>query len=142
LLRSVAGFCNLLHRLEQVALGTTHAVNAIVQRRGLRRVAVLRIGAPGTLAVPPCTGWPADLVAAIVGSEFVARGGVEIDGRALSLDADEIRRFGITPKIALLSHSSFGTGDTPTARKMRDDFLHAPLFSLWTLFEFCFTRAL
>ena len=35
------------------------------------------------------------------------------------LAAEEIRRFGITPKIALLSHSSFGTGDTPTARKMR-----------------------
>jgi malate dehydrogenase (oxaloacetate-decarboxylating)(NADP+) len=35
------------------------------------------------------------------------------------LAAEEIRRFGITPKIALLSHSSFGTADTPTARKMR-----------------------
>ena len=39
--------------VDRVALGTTHAINAIVQRRGLRRVAVLRIGAPGTLAVPP-----------------------------------------------------------------------------------------
>ncbi len=27
------------------------------------------------------------------------------------LAADEIRRFGITPKVALLSHSSFGTSD-------------------------------
>ena len=35
------------------------------------------------------------------------------------LAAEEIRRFGITPKIALLSHSSFGTANTPTARKMR-----------------------
>jgi malate dehydrogenase (oxaloacetate-decarboxylating)(NADP+) len=35
------------------------------------------------------------------------------------LAAEEIRRFGITPKVALLSHSSFGTADTPTARKMR-----------------------
>jgi malate dehydrogenase (oxaloacetate-decarboxylating)(NADP+) len=30
-----------------------------------------------------------------------------------------VRRFGILPKVALLSHSSFGTEDTPTARKMR-----------------------
>jgi malate dehydrogenase (oxaloacetate-decarboxylating)(NADP+) len=35
------------------------------------------------------------------------------------LAADEIRRFGILPKVALLSHSSFGTADTPTAIKMR-----------------------
>jgi len=35
------------------------------------------------------------------------------------LAAEEVRRFGMTPKVALLSHSSFGTGDTPTARKMR-----------------------
>ena len=36
------------------------------------------------------------------------------------LAAEEIRRFGITPKAALLSHSSFGTSDQPTARKMRE----------------------
>jgi malate dehydrogenase (oxaloacetate-decarboxylating)(NADP+) len=36
------------------------------------------------------------------------------------LAAEEVRRFGIEPKIALLSHSNFGTEDTPTARKMRE----------------------
>ena len=35
------------------------------------------------------------------------------------LSADEVRRFGLTPRAALLSHSSFGTDDTPTALKMR-----------------------
>jgi len=35
------------------------------------------------------------------------------------LAAEEIRRFGITPKAALLSHSSFGTSNQPTAVKMR-----------------------
>jgi malate dehydrogenase (oxaloacetate-decarboxylating)(NADP+) len=35
------------------------------------------------------------------------------------LAAEEIRRFGIVPRVALLSHSSFGTADTPTAAKMR-----------------------
>ena len=35
------------------------------------------------------------------------------------LAAEEIRRFGITPKVALLSHSSFGAATTPTAIKMR-----------------------
>ncbi|MCC6378260.1 MAG: NADP-dependent malic enzyme [Burkholderiales bacterium] len=36
-----------------------------------------------------------------------------------TLAADEVRRFGITPKVALLSHSSFGTSDHPSAVKMR-----------------------
>jgi malate dehydrogenase (oxaloacetate-decarboxylating)(NADP+) len=35
------------------------------------------------------------------------------------LAAEEVTRFGLTPKVALLSHSSFGTEDTPTALKMR-----------------------
>jgi malate dehydrogenase (oxaloacetate-decarboxylating)(NADP+) len=33
--------------------------------------------------------------------------------------AEEVRRFGIEPNIALLSHSKFGTSDAPSARKMR-----------------------
>jgi malate dehydrogenase (oxaloacetate-decarboxylating)(NADP+) len=36
------------------------------------------------------------------------------------LAAEEVRRFGIVPKVALLSHSNFGTSDAPSARKMRD----------------------
>ena len=35
------------------------------------------------------------------------------------LAAEEIRRFGITPKVAMLSHSSFGASDHPSAVKMR-----------------------
>jgi malate dehydrogenase (oxaloacetate-decarboxylating)(NADP+) len=35
------------------------------------------------------------------------------------LAVEEIRRFGIRPRVALLSHSSFGAADTPTAVKMR-----------------------
>ncbi|KMQ79879.1 NADP-dependent malic enzyme [Candidatus Burkholderia pumila] len=34
--------------------------------------------------------------------------------------AEEVRRFGIEPKIALLSHSNFGSSNAPTAQKMRD----------------------
>jgi malate dehydrogenase (oxaloacetate-decarboxylating)(NADP+) len=35
------------------------------------------------------------------------------------LAAEEIRRFGIAPKVALLSHSSFGSSEHPQARKMQ-----------------------
>jgi malate dehydrogenase (oxaloacetate-decarboxylating)(NADP+) len=34
--------------------------------------------------------------------------------------ADELRRFGIRPSVALLSHSNFGTSNRPSAVKMRD----------------------
>lgn len=33
--------------------------------------------------------------------------------------AEVVRNFGITPKVALVSHSNFGSEDTPSARKMR-----------------------
>ena len=36
------------------------------------------------------------------------------------LAAEEVRRFGLVPRIALLSHSSFGGADTRSARKMRE----------------------
>ncbi len=39
----------------------THCTNAIVERRGLGRVGILRLGAPATTAVPPLEGWPDDL---------------------------------------------------------------------------------
>ncbi|NCA87604.1 MAG: NADP-dependent malic enzyme [Gammaproteobacteria bacterium] len=35
-----------------------------------------------------------------------------------ALCADEVRRFGIEPKVALLSHSNFGSHQDPSARKM------------------------
>nr|WP_315261558.1 NADP-dependent malic enzyme [uncultured Duganella sp.] len=33
--------------------------------------------------------------------------------------AEEMRRFGLSPRAALLSHSNFGSSDSPSARKMR-----------------------
>ena len=36
------------------------------------------------------------------------------------LAAEEVRRFGLEPSVALLSHSSSGSSDAPSAQKMRD----------------------
>ena len=36
------------------------------------------------------------------------------------LAAEEVRRFGVTPSVALLSHSSFGSSDAASAAKMRE----------------------
>jgi N-methylhydantoinase A/oxoprolinase/acetone carboxylase beta subunit len=82
------------HRITHVMLGTTHATNAVLERRKLRRVAVARLGGPATHSIRPMFEWPKDLAAAVsVGAEIVD-GGIEFDGRDLSpLDTDALARF-------------------------------------------------
>lgn len=73
-------------------LGTTHATNAIIQRRGLGRVGAIRIAAPATTAVPPMEGWPEDIRSVIGEHTYIVRGGLEIDGRPIAdVYPDEIR---------------------------------------------------
>ncbi|MGW0805603.1 hydantoinase/oxoprolinase N-terminal domain-containing protein [Nonomuraea sp. NPDC002799] len=81
-------------RITRVMLGTTHATNAILERRNLGRVAVLRLGAPATTSVPPLSDWPDDLRAAVSAGEAIVRGGHYVDGREISPpDLDAVRRF-------------------------------------------------
>ncbi|GAA3680083.1 hydantoinase/oxoprolinase N-terminal domain-containing protein [Nocardioides ginsengisoli] len=80
--------------VRRVMLGTTHATNAILERRGLGRVAAVRIGAPATTSVPPLTGWPADLRAAACPAATVVRGGYLVDGHPLApFDRDAVAAF-------------------------------------------------
>jgi N-methylhydantoinase A/oxoprolinase/acetone carboxylase beta subunit len=81
-------------RISHVMLGTTHATNAVLERRNLRRVAVLRIGGPATYSIRPMFGWPPDLVQAVSVGAAIVDGGIEFDGQDLSpLDTDAIARF-------------------------------------------------
>ena len=74
-----------------VMIGTTHFTNAVVQRRDLAPTAVVRLGLPATQALPPMVDWPDDLREAISGRPYLAHGGLEFDGRAISeLDRDEL----------------------------------------------------
>ncbi|MGH8883068.1 MAG: hydantoinase/oxoprolinase family protein, partial [Stackebrandtia sp.] len=55
--------------------------------------AVVRLGLPATAAIPPMTGWPARLRAAIGERHYLCHGGYEYDGAELSaLVPDELRR--------------------------------------------------
>lgn len=67
-----------------VMVGTTHFTNAIVERRQLQSVGVLRIGLPATTSVPPLCDWPGDLRAAIDADVALVHGGYEFDGRPIS----------------------------------------------------------
>ena len=81
-------------QITQAMLGTTHPVNAIIQRRDLERVGVLRLAAPSTLGVRPGASWPRDLLDKILGPAEIVRGGNEFDGSEISpLDEDAVRRF-------------------------------------------------
>ncbi len=76
-----------------VNFGTTHGLNAIVQRQGLLRVGVIRIGLPATRIVEPMADWPADLREAVGGLVAMVRGGFEYNGEEIApLDEDAVRR--------------------------------------------------
>ena len=78
-----------------------------------RRAGVNTFGAMNAVLLPARTVFMADTY---VNADPTAEQIAEIT----VLCAEEIRRFGITPKAALLSHSSFGTSDHPSAVKMRN----------------------
>ncbi|MGC8961709.1 MAG: hydantoinase/oxoprolinase N-terminal domain-containing protein, partial [Candidatus Bathyarchaeia archaeon] len=81
--------------IEAAMLGTTHCTNAIVERRRLSRIGLLRIGKPATTAIKPYRAFPEDLKTALGDIWFIARGGHEYDGREINpLDEDEVRRIG------------------------------------------------
>src|SRR5688572_14028470 len=64
-------------RITHAMLGTTHATNAVLEGRGLRPVAVLRIGGPATHSVPPLTMWPSALRSTVAAGIAIVDGGFE-----------------------------------------------------------------
>lgn len=80
--------------VSHVMLGTTHATNAIVRRRDLGRVAVIRLGAPASTGYPPLTSWPVDLRETVVAGSALLPGGRMVDGTPISpLDHKGVFRF-------------------------------------------------
>ncbi|MET0600609.1 MAG: hydantoinase/oxoprolinase N-terminal domain-containing protein, partial [Baekduia sp.] len=78
----------------RVTLGSGRITSALVHRRGLARVATLRIGGPLTGAVPPLWTWPAGLRTAVSAGTAIVGGGAEYDGRRQApLDRDAVLRF-------------------------------------------------
>jgi N-methylhydantoinase A/oxoprolinase/acetone carboxylase beta subunit len=89
-------------------LGTTQVTNAIIERRRLSRVALVRIGAPATLAVPPLTAWPDDLRRTVEHESVIVGGGFEFDGRPIApLDLAAVAAFveRVRPEISALAVS-------------------------------------
>ena len=68
-------------KIDGVMIGTTHFINAVVQRRHLTKVAALRLGMPAAASLPPFCDWPEDLAALVCGGVWMVEGGHEYDGR-------------------------------------------------------------
>ncbi|MEM1261452.1 MAG: hydantoinase/oxoprolinase family protein [Pseudomonadota bacterium] len=76
-------------RIDTVMIGTTHFTNALVERRRLLPVGVIRIALPASAGVLPFADWPSDLVAAVRGAVRLVRGGFHVDGR-IDAQLDEL----------------------------------------------------
>ena len=77
--------------VDAVMIGTTHFVNAVVQRRHLNKVATIRIGLPASASLYPMIDWPDDLRNLVNGNVYMVEGGHEYDGRPLMpLDEAEL----------------------------------------------------
>ncbi|MBC1472546.1 hydantoinase/oxoprolinase N-terminal domain-containing protein [Listeria seeligeri] len=79
-------------KVTHAMLGTTQCTNAIVERKKLAKVGVLRLGYPATASVLPYTAWPEDMVDYLSGKYKLTGGGYEYDGQVLSeINETEIR---------------------------------------------------
>lgn len=79
--------------ISHAMLGTTQVTNAIIERKSLSPVGIIRLGAPATEAIKPLAAWPDDLKRAVGGPTAILPGGVEYDGRPISrFDEDAVRQ--------------------------------------------------
>lgn len=79
--------------ITDVMLGTTQATNAIVERKNLAKVGVIRLGYPATASIVPFTEWPSDMVSLLSGTYQLVHGGYEFDGNNISpIDYTEIQK--------------------------------------------------
>lgn len=69
--------------IRQAMLGTTQCTNAIVERKNLAPIGILRIGAPASRGIPLMVDWAEDLKKIAVKTAIVG-GGFEYDGRELA----------------------------------------------------------
>ncbi len=70
-------------KIDAIVIGTTHFINAVVQRKNLSKVAAIRIGMPAAASLPPFCDWPPDLAELVRAEVTMLEGGHEVDGREI-----------------------------------------------------------
>ena len=77
--------------VDVLIIGTTHFVNALVQRTKLAQTGLIRMCLPSGSSILPFADWPESLVNGMKGSSKLVKGGYEMDGNEISsLDKDEL----------------------------------------------------
>ncbi|WP_320127501.1 hydantoinase/oxoprolinase family protein [uncultured Sphaerochaeta sp.] len=99
-----SGILEALHKILEISkvdkslitkamLGTTQCTNAIVERKHLSKIGILRIGAPASVAIPPMVDW-AESLKSIAVKTVVVGGGYEYDGKEIApFDKEAAREF-------------------------------------------------
>ena len=85
-------------KIQYVMLGTTHCTNAIVERKNLNKVGIIRICKPAAQMVPPLSGFPEDLKKIVGDQVYMVKGGYEFDGRLIH-PIDEIELKAVLEKM-------------------------------------------
>ena len=70
--------------IQAVMIGTTHFTNAVVERKRLLSVGIIRLALPATKCLPPMCDWPQDLSSALGRHRYLVRGGHNFDGRVIA----------------------------------------------------------
>lgn len=70
--------------IQAVMIGTTHFTNAVVERKRLLSVGIIRLALPATKCLPPMCDWPHDLSSALGKHSYLVRGGFNFDGRVIA----------------------------------------------------------
>lgn len=79
------------NKVTHAMLGTTQCTNAIIERKKLAKVGIIRLGYPATLSVLPYTAWPEDIVETLSNNYEVVKGGYEFNGEPITaVDEDQI----------------------------------------------------
>lgn len=99
---------HLKEYVSSVNIGTTHLLNALLQRKGLSKPYVVRLAAPATTAVPPAIDWDQQLKAEMLGDNIhIVGGGYEFNGVEISpLDSNIL---------TVLAHQTLGTRNDSVA---------------------------
>ena len=71
------------NEISAVNVGTTHATNALLQKKDLLTVGVIRIAGQNPF-LPPAYGWPADTRSIIYKDQVTINGGFECDGKEIT----------------------------------------------------------
>ena len=81
------------NEIDAVMFGTTHFTNAVVERKHLLPVAVIRVALPATRALLPMVDWPEQLRVVLGDNRYLVHGGYEYNGREIAaFGEDEVRK--------------------------------------------------